>query len=739
VDFQRLVRYALSLALTAIFLLHVGQVINIPMLTSLENQAYDARLKLTLPDKVDKKVVIIDIDEKSLNEVGQWPWNRNLLATINDNLFEYYQINTIGYDIVFAEKDIDEGAKLLDSMATGPLRDNTEFIENYHEVIGSLQHDQLFAKSLSGRKTVLGFVMDTETTKGGLPKAITRMDDKTLEQLDLIDTRGYTANLKVLQDSAYSGGFFDNLLLDDDGVFRRVPLLQTYKSELYESLALAVTRAATGSPAIEMVVGSNDNSGGNRNQIFLEWISIGNMAIPVDQKSAVLVPFIGPQKSFDYISASDVLNKRADKEKLKGKIALFGTSAPGLLDLRTTPLEAATPGVEVHANIIQGILDGSILHQPGYTQGFEFILLVTLGLLLSFTLPMLSALYSSLLVLLCLLLVTSGNYYAWTEHQMVLPLARSLLLIIMLFALQMTYGFFVESRGKRQLAHLFGQYVPPELVEEMSQKMEDINLDGEMRQMSVLFSDVRGFTSISESLEPKELTEYINAFLTPITSVIHDNRGTIDKYMGDAVMAFWGAPLEDDQHALHALKAATDIVKRMKHLREEFSEKQWPEIYVGVGVNSGEMNVGNKGSEFRVDYTVLGDAVNLGSRLEGLTKFYGVDIITSEFTKHAVPEYEYRELDRVRVKGKDKPVTIYEPLGLLETISRDERKLIKQFHIGIKHYRAQNWDAAEREIFAISSIQPERRIYQIYLDRIMKYRENPPPENWDGSFVHLNK
>ena len=269
--------------------------------------------------------------------------------------------------------------------------------------------------------------------------------------------------------------------------------------------------------------------------------------------------------------------------------------------------------------------------------------------------------------------------------------------------------------------------------------MEDINLDGEMREMSVLFSDVRGFTTISESLEPKELTDYINAFLTPITKVIHDDRGTIDKYMGDAVMAFWGAPLKDDQHALHALNAATGIVERMKSLREEFAEKNWPEIYVGVGVNTGYMNVGNKGSEFRVDYTILGDAVNLGSRLEGLTKVYGVDIITSEFTRHAVPEYEYRELDRVRVKGKEKAVSIYEPLGLLENISKDERKLLKQFHIGIKQFRAQNWDAAEREIFPLSQLEPDRKIYQIYLDRIMFYREIPPGDDWDGSFTHTSK
>ena len=734
-EIQRIIRYALSLILTLAFLLHVGEIIDIPILRSLENQAYDARLKITLPENVDKQVVIVDIDEKSLGEIGQWPWNRNVLAKINDVLFDHYEIKAIGYDIVFAEEDIDEGAKLLDEMANGSLQDNPEFIEEYHRVMSSLQHDQRFSEALKDRKTVMGFVMDTDSIKGNLPKPITRLDKNTLKKLAINKTEGYTANLELLQQNAFSGGFFNNPLLDDDGVFRRVPLLQTYKNELHESLALALARAATGSPVIEMVVKTNEDSG----DLFLEWVTIGEIAIPVDHQSGVLVPYIGKQKSFTYISATDVLNKKVDKNLLSGKITLFGTSAPGLLDLRTTPLEPAYPGVEVHANIIQGILDGRILHAPGYTKGYEFIVISLIGILLTFSLPMLSALYSTLIILGSIILLIASNFYAWTEAQLVLPIAAPLLLVILLFALQMTYGFFVESRGKRQLAHLFGQYVPPELVEEMSEKMDDITLDGEMREMSVLFSDVRGFTTISESLEPKELTDYINAFLTPITKVIHDNRGTIDKYMGDAVMAFWGAPLKDEQHALHALNAAVGIIERMKPLRQEFAEKQWPEIYVGVGVNTGIMNVGNKGSEFRVDYTILGDAVNLGSRLEGLTKVYGVDIITSEFTKYAVPEYEYRELDRVRVKGKEKPVTIFEPLGLQENIAKSERKLLKQLHIGIKQYRAQNWDAAEREIFGLSQLDPDRKIYKIYLDRIMHYRENPPAADWDGCYTYTSK
>ena len=735
VEIQRIIRYTLSLVLTLVFLLHVGEIFHLPILTSLENQAYDSRLKISLPANVDKQVVIVDIDEKSLNELGQWPWNRNIMARINDTLFEHYNIKAIGYDIVFAEEDIDEGAKLLEAMANGVLSDNQEFIDEYSRVISSLRHDQLFAESLNSRQTVMGFVMDTDTIKGTLPAAITRLDTETLDHLLLARPKGYTANLKLLQENALSGGFFDNPLLDDDGVFRRVPLLQVYDGELHESLALALTRAALGSPDIEMLVETDEEGYAQ----FLEWVMIGEIVIPVDHHSGVLVPYIGKQRSFDYLSASDVLNRKIPKEQLEGKITLFGASAPGLLDLRTTPLEPASPGVEVHANIIQGILDGRILHAPGYTQGFEFILVALIGILLTFTLPMLSALYSTLVIVLSIIILIASNFFAWTSAQLVLPIASPVMLVILLFALQMTYGFFVESRGKRQLAHLFGQYVPPELVDEMSEKMEDITLDGEMREMSVLFSDVRGFTTISESLEPKELTSYLNAFLTPITRVIHDNRGTIDKYMGDAVMAFWGAPLEDKQHALHALNAALAIVERMKSLREEFSEKQWPQIYVGVGVNTGMMNVGNKGSEFRVDYTILGDAVNLGSRLEGLTKVYGVDIITSEFTRHEVPEYEYRELDRVRVKGKDKPVSIYEPLGLLETISKEERKLLRQFHIGIKQYRAQNWDAAEREMFALSQLEPNRKIYKIYLDRIMFYRNNPPGADWDGSFTHTAK
>ena len=735
-DIQRYIRYALSIGLTLVFLLHATGRLTIPALTTLENQAYDGRLNITLPPIKEQQVVIIDIDEKSLGEIGQWPWNRDVLAKIIDSLFDHYKIKVIGFDIVFAEADIDAGGKLLEDMSKGPLKNNEAFLTEYKKVMASLERDQLFADSLKDRKTILGFVLATDTLKGKLPEPVALIGDNMKGRIDFRKPKGYTANIEILQNSAYGGGFFDNPLLDDDGVFRRVPLLQDYDGQIHESLALALTRAALGSPKIVLDIQSSDET---KKELFLEGVAIGETYIPVDDNAGVLVPYIGGRKSFKYIPAIDVLNQTVKMEELNDKIAIFGTSAPGLLDLRTTPLEAAYPGVEVHANIVQGILDHRILHQPGYTKGFEFIVLMILGLTLTFALPVLSALWGTVLSLSTVTLLIAANLVAWTEYQLVLPIATPVIMVVLFFTLQMMYGFFIESRGKRQLAHLFGQYVPPELVEEMSIKMEEINLDGEIKDMSVLFSDVRGFTTISEGMEPKELTEFINGFLTPITRIIHDQRGTIDKYMGDAVMAFWGAPLDDQKHALHALNAAMLMIEGMEKLQSEFTAKGWPEIKIGVGVNSGPMNVGNKGSEFRVDYTILGDAVNLGSRLESLTKVYGVDIIVGEATKYEVPEYEYRELDRVRVKGKDKPIIIYEPLGLIETIDKSIRQDIKRFHLGLKHYRARHWDEAEREIFALSSIDKDRKIYQIYLDRIMAYRNNPPPEDWDGSFTHTSK
>lgn len=737
---QRYIRIGISLLLIVPFLLHATGVFRLGFLEQLENVAYDTRLQLTLPDTVDDRVVIVAIDEASLNEVGRWPWSRDVLARMVDQLYDHYDARTVGFDVVFAERDESSGLQVLQQLADGSLSDNPEFMEEYQELAPDLDRDRTFARALEDRNAVLGFFFrnrvdpEANATVGMLPPALGAAGADSLEQLPIVAPEGYGANLPVLQEAAAGGGFFDNPLVGRDGVFRRVPLIQGYEGDLYGLLALETARAALDWPDVELEVAREGDG-----YQAMESIRMGSREIPVDEQGAVLVPYRGPQYSFPYIPAADILDGTADPAVLEDRIVLVGATAAGLLDLRSTPVQNVYPGVEVHANIVSGILDGRIKRRPAYLLGYEFIILTVLGIGLTALLPLLTPLWLSATIIGITTLIVSTNVMAWSGADLVLPLASPLALVTLLFVFHVAWGFFVETRGKRQLAKLFGQYIPPELVEEMDKAPEEVSLAGESREMTVLFSDVRGFTSISENLEPSELTRLMNAFLTPMTRIIHQHRGTIDKYMGDAIMAFWGAPLADPDHARHALHAAWEMQRAMKSLQPEFEGEGWPPLEVGIGLNSGVMNVGNMGSEFRMAYTALGDAVNLGSRLEGLTRTYGVDVIVSESTRHAVPEFEFRELDVVRVKGKDRPVAIYEPIGPIDEVDRETRKAIKRYHAALEKYRQRDWDAAEREIFSLSREYPDTPVYTMYLDRIMHFRNHPPPDDWDGVFTHQTK
>ncbi len=740
---QRIIRLVISLVILLALLIDTSNLYNYPFVRKLEDWTYDARLNFTLLNTRDENVVIVDIDETSLAKVGRFPWKRDKLATLVNNLFDQYQINTLGFDIVFAEKDESSGFQAFQNLAENELSQNTEFLQTFERIKPSLNYDKLFAESMQNRNIVLGYyfkpnIQEGEQEETGLlPPAITKMDDIWSERLPINKAIGYGANLDQLQKAAASGGYFDNPLVDNDGVFRRVPLIQNYGGYLYASLALATTQAATGDSDLELLVESDGNKS-VQDYYALEAIKLGNYIIPVDDNGAVYVPYRGKQGSFPYVSAYKVLDKTADLSILKDKIVLLGTSAPGLLDLRTTPVQNIYPGVEVHANIISGILNQTIKHKPAWVLGYEFVLLLIVAiagaLVLTYLPPTLAALSSLGITVLVLI----GTMWAWSNN-LILPLASPLLLISLLYTVHMTYGFFIESRGKRQLAQSFGQYIPPELVDEMVQTSAEFSMEGESREMTVLFSDVRGFTTISEGLDPKQLTQLMNALLTPMTRVIHKNRGTIDKYMGDAIMAFWGAPLNDPEHARHALYAAFDMMKELTIMQQDFKDKGWPPINIGIGLNTGVMNVGNMGSEFRVAYTVLGDAVNLGSRLEGLTKAYGVDIIVSETTKNAVDEFIFRELDLVRVKGKHEPVAIFEPVGHKNDVSKQLTAELTSYKQALLAFRKQDWDNAEIMFFNLTRSYPDKFLYQEYLNRVANYRQNPPGANWDGVYTHTSK
>ncbi len=737
---QRIVRLAVSLLILLFLLAPLSGLVRYPFLQQLENWTYDTRLNLTLPRGIDTRIVIVDIDEASLARIGRFPWPRYRLADLTRRLFDDYGIRSLSYDILFGEPDLSSGADTLRRLARGPLAGDEAFLSELQRLLPQLDYDRRFARALEGRPVTLGYYFKSRIEEGSsgdtglLPPPISRVDGPWKERLPINRAVGYSANLPILQRAAASGGFFDNPFVDDDGVFRRVPLVQIHGDGLYDALSLATARLVLGQPDIELLIASeNDQS-----YYALETIALGDARIPVDPQGAVFVPYRGPRGSFPYVSAWKVLEGSADRELLHDKIVLVGTSAPGLLDLRSTPVENVFPGVEVHANLISGILDGRIRHHPAWVTGFEFLQLILVAILLGAALTWLPPLSATLVTVAITLGVLALSVIAW-QYNLILPLASTLVLIALLFVFHMTWGFFAESRGKRRLARMFGHYIPPELVDEMNRSGHRFSLEGENRELTVLFSDVRGFTSISEGLEPTQLTALMNALLTPLTRVIHQHRGTIDKYMGDAIMAFWGAPLSDENHARHALQAAFDMMRALKDLQREFRQRGWPEIRIGIGINTGSMNVGNMGSEFRVAYTVLGDAVNLGSRLEGLTKAYGVDIIVSESTREQVPDFVFRELDRVRVKGKQEPVAIFEPLGHKNDLDAAVRDELNRYRQALRAYRRQDWDGAEVDFYNLSREHPHSRLYALYLERIARYRHSPPGEDWDGTFTHGSK
>jgi adenylate cyclase len=410
-----------------------------------------------------------------------------------------------------------------------------------------------------------------------------------------------------------------------------------------------------------------------------------------------------------------------------------GTTAPGLQDLRSTPVNPVYPGVEIHANLITGMLDGTIKQKPPYVLGAEVLLLGTAGIAMAVALPLLTPLWATVVSALTLLVVAGLNLLVWTQANLVLPLASGLLAVFGIWALNMVYGYFVEARAKRQIAARFGEYVPPEIVDELarnpglSSSMESIE-----RNLTILFSDVRGFTKISESLDARNLSALMNEYLTPMTRAVHVTRGTIDKYIGDAIVAFWGAPLEDASHASHAVQAGLDMQRRLSEMNEDFSARGWPRLAVGIGLNTGRVRVGNMGSEVRVAYTVMGDAVNLASRLESLTKHYGVSMLVGEATRAAAPEFVYREIDRVRVVGREEPVTIFEPLGRQGEVPQEVLSRMKLFQQALKFYRAQDWDKAELQFLNLSKTETETRLCQVFVTRIGQLRAQRPAPDWDG-------
>ena len=699
---------------------------------------YDARVGMTMPGGVDRRIVILDIDEKSLAEIGRWPWPRSLMADIVAKLFEKHGVAVLGFDVVWAERDASSGIDVLDSLAQGELKDVAAFQNAYRERRARLDNDAMLAAAMKGRPVVLGYYFNAEENAvrvNALPAPVLPKGTFAGRDVRFERYRGYTGNLPLYQRAAAGAGYF-NPSVDADGVLRRVGMLLEYDDAYYEPLSLAVVRTLI---ALQTGKAPDIEPGYFPGQNRLEWLKVGNLVIPVDESASALVPYRARRGGFQYVSLADVVKDRVKPGELKGKIALIGATAPGLEDLRATPVNASFPGVEVHANLIAGIVDGELRQKPQYAMGAEVTLLVLSGVALAMLIPLLSAFWATVAAAAGAAVLFGINFAFWQGGQ-VLPLAGLALMVAALYTVNMAYGYFVESRSRRQLAGRFGEYVPPELVDRMSRDPQRYGMEPKSAELTILFCDVRGFTSISESLEPEALREYINEYLTTMSEIIRGrHRGTLDKYIGDAIMAFWGAPVEDPAHALNAVRAALDMQRACADLNARFQARGWPALRIGVGVNSGTVRVGDMGSRLRRAYTAMGDAVNVAARLEGLTKAYGVGILVGEATRSLAGGMAFREVDRVRVKGKDEAVTIYQPLGPEGELDRPAQQELRLWNQALRHYRAADWDQADVDLLNLQRASPDCELYRRYADKVAERRRNPPPPGWDGVTAFAEK
>ena len=599
---------------------------SIEILQRLEAIPYDIRLKLNTPQTLHNipPIIIVDIDEKSLKKQGRWPWSRIKLA----KLVERISANNpavITLDIVLSEAEINPISQLDKQL----IKFNKTLPSWLNELRSEIDADSFFSKTIKDKEVVLGYPFHSRLMlhSGKLPQTSVSSDTKNIELLTAINMRGYSANLKMFTDNVAGSGFF-SISPDPDGNVRRAPIVAIYHDQVYPSLALEAARIYLFEDNIQL---HSEEIGTART---VTHISLGKTKIPTDAQGKILIPYLGKQGQFDYISADDILNSKRTFPELDNAIVLIGTSAQGLTDLRPTPLQASFPGVEIQANILHGILNPEIIvYSPDWTEGATILWLVVLAMIMIFLYPLLQPIQLVFSGILLLLLSFALNYWLWASQYINLPVVLSLLLIMVISSVFVVYDLFVESKGRKRIHAMFGQYVPKEHINKLIDNPKQITTHGERREMTVLFSDLRDFTSLSEPLSTRELKTFLNRYLTPITKIIFNHQGTIDKYVGDMVMAFWGAPIKDPQHAQKAVKSALDMQQMINHLQDNFTKIGISKVAAGIGIHTGEMNVGDMGSEYRKAYTVLGDAVNLGSRLEGVNKMYGTKIMVSQDTK----------------------------------------------------------------------------------------------------------
>ncbi len=729
-----------------VMLPHAIGIVQYGMVTRLEQQVNDVLLMHgRAPATLDERIVIVDIDERSLLQYGRWPWSRSVLATLSEELLHRQQVAVVGYDVLFAEPERDDtiarlGTWLREQRLSGPVLE-----EHVKELEARLDRDGLLVKALAGQPVALGYyysdrppVMET----GSLPRplVVEQLPGEPVEFTRVPLMQGYAGNLPELVRAVGHGGFI-NAEIDSDGVLRSIPLLarrvENRVTAYYPALALEMLMMAMQVDSARIVPLQQEGKGSRARMIGLQLQQDGrSLTLPTAVGGRFLVPFRKgsgvPGARYRYVSAGDVLEGRLAEGELRHKLVLVGTTAPGLRDLRATPVSTSYPGVEVHASVLSAMLDGDFLQTPDYSRGYATVaMVVAVGLLLLVMarVGMVGALLWSLGVAA---VFVAFHLQLFQRQGLMLPLASILLTILLTYVLHTSVGYFVERRTKRQLVELFGHYVPSELVARMASQPEQYTTQAISRELTVMFCDLEQFTPLSESMDPQALQALLNDIFNRMADVIGPNQGTIDKYMGDCVMVFWGAPVADPDHAWHAVKTGIELGVMLQRFNSEREAAGLAPLGASIGINTGMMSVGDMGSEMRRSYTVIGDAVNLAARLEPLAGIYGVPMVVGEQTVQQVAQCHWQWLDCIRVSGKAQAANIYAPFTEDAQLDADQQRELGLWHQFREAYRMQDWPRCSTLLAKLQGLAPGRVLYGVYRERIDAFLKQPPAPDWDG-------
>lgn len=717
-----------------------------PLLRFMELKTLDMRILSRGSLSAGGETIIAAIDEKSVKELGRWPWPRTkiagLIKTLKDN-----GAKVIGFDVVFAEPDDNSSLQTIAALTHDVRKMNLaddRLLNLLSAKEAGADTDSALAQSIRKAQNVtLGYFFHTSAkeavhlTEREIAAGVERISSskytllkagKIVNEAALVHAYAAVPNLPPFSDAAENSGFF-NAFPDSDGAIRWSPLVIKFGDGYYASLAISMLSQYLDWPMVTLSLG----------EFGVEGIKMDTIQIPTNDEGRMLVNYLGPAKTFPHYSVVDIIKGRIAPAALRGKIVLVGATATGIYDLRVTPFSSVYPGVEIHATVIDNILHRNFLKQSWWTKFLDVMCIIFLGLTMGFLIQGLNAIRGMLIALLYVTACILANIFLFSRYSIWLNLIYPVLTMLGVYLGITVYRYMTEEREKKKVRNAFQYYLTASVITEMLKDPTKLKLGGDKRELTVLFSDIRGFTTISEKLSPEELVRLLNEYLTAMTDIVFKYDGLLDKYMGDAIMAVYGAPLAQPDHALNACRTALEMMKTLKQLQEKWSAEGKPFMDIGIGLNTGDMVVGNMGSQMRFDYTVMGDSVNLASRLEGINKEYGTNIVISEFTYAAVREKLYcRELDAVRVKGKKLPVKIYELIGEIGEAEKF-RPFVERFEAGLTLYKQGDWDGAIAAFQDVMIVKPGDAASELFIVRCRYLKETPPAQPWDGVLTMTRK